>query len=324
MLNVTLKLLSNSISPALTITIIALAVLIVLFLACFIGTYFKFKSSFGRRKKIASKRNKIYKPYIALMEQGAKDFLALNPEEVTLTSLDGLTLKGLFYRNPQERGTVIFMHGYHGDPTHDFGPILQHFKDLGFSLLLPDQRAHGKSQGKYLTFGVRESEDCCLWAKFVASQCPGKPISLHGISMGGATVGMAGALDIPKEVKLIAIDCGFTSPDEIIASVRKGMGLPTFPFQYFIRFFAKVFAKISLTEKSTADCLARCTLPTLFIHGEADDYVPFYMGQRSFEKSISVDKVMISVKNAGHGLAYITETERVKRELTDFYTKHMR
>ena len=141
--------------------------------------------------------------------------------------------------------------------------------------------------------------------------------------MGGATVGMAGALNLPKEVKLIAIDCGFTSPDEIIGSVRAGMHLPKFPFQYYIRFFAKVFAKFSLTEKSTADCLAQCTLPTLFIHGEADDYVPYYMGKRSYEKSNAVDKLFISVKNAGHGLAYITEPDRVKKEFTDFYNKHI-
>ena len=78
-----------------------------------------------------------------------------------------------------------------------------------------------------------------------------------------------------------------------------------------------------MQSKSTADCLAKCTLPTLFIHGVADDYVPFYMGKEAYERSASVDKVMVAVEGAGHGLAYITEPERVTKILTDFYLKHM-
>ncbi len=315
---------SQGFQVTLTVLAIILAVALLFFLIAFIGTYFKFKQSFGRRKKTATHTNKIYKPYIEMMVQGAKDFMALCPEEVCITSSDGLKLKGYFYRNPDHKGTVIFMHGYHGEPTNDFGPVLPHFKSLGYSLLLPDQRAHGKSEGKYLTFGVMESDDCKLWAEFVAKEYPNSPISLHGISMGGATVGMASCLNLPSEVKLIAIDCGFTSPDEIVSHVREQMHLPKFPFHYYIRFFARVFAKFSLTEKSTPECLAKTKLPTLFIHGEADDYVPYYMGKLSYEASNGIDKLMISVKNAGHGLAYITEPERVKKEFTEFYLKHMK
>lgn len=307
----------------LSVTLIILGALIFIALLIVFFTFLKFKNSFGRSNEISTELKEEYKPYREMMRKGAEYFDSLNPQEVFITSNDNLKLRGRLYEHPNSKGTVIFAHGYHGHPAHDFGPVLHHFKDLGFSLLLIDQRAHGKSEGKYLTFGVKESEDCLLWARFIANRYPGKSISLHGISMGGATVGMAGALDLPKEVKLIAIDCGFTSPDEIVGSVRKGMGLPAFPFQNIIRFFAKKFARFDMQSKSTADCLAKCTLPTLFIHGVADDYVPFYMGKEAYERSASVDKVMVAVEGAGHGLAYITEPERVTQILTDFYLKHM-
>ena len=292
-------------------------------LVSFIMAYIIFKKAFRRSETTASANNSIYKEYQDLMKQGADYFFSLNPKEVWITSHDALKLCGMFYENPNSRGTVIFMHGYHGNPFTDFGPVLKHFSDMGFSLLLPYQRAHGKSQGEYLTFGVKESKDCLAWANYLAEKYPGRSIALHGISMGGATVGMASCLDLPKEVKLIANDCGFTSPDAIISSVRKSMKLPYFPFQLIVRLYAKLFATFSLTENDASKCYGKSQIPALFIHGEADDFVPYAMGVENYENSTATDKIMISVKDAGHGLAYIIDPRRVTKELTDFYNKHM-
>ena len=87
--------------------------------------------------------------------------------------------------------------------------------------------------------------------------------------------------------------------------------------------FARVFAKFSLTAHSAAACYAKSTLPALFIHGEEDDFVPYHMGVENYNSSIASDKIMISVKGAGHGLAYITDRRRVTDLLTEFYNKHM-
>ena len=293
-------------------------------LISFIAAYIIFRKAFYKSKIPASESNHMYDQYRDLMAEGEKYFFSLNPREVRITSYDGLKLCGMFYENPNSRGTVIFMHGYHGNPFTDFGPVLKHFDGMGFSFLLPYQRAHGKSEGKYLTFGIKESKDCIAWAKHVAQKYPGRSIALHGISMGGATVGMASCSeDLPKEVKIIANDCGFTSPDAIISSVRKTMKLPYFPFQLIVRLYARVFAKFSLTENDASKCYEKSKIPALFIHGEEDDFVPYYMGVENYEKSNASDKVMISVKGAGHGLAYIIEPERVTKELTDFYNRHM-
>lgn len=303
---------------------IALLCFAIFILLSFVSAYILFKKAFCRSEIPASENNPVYDKYKDLMAEGANYFFSLNPQEVWVTSHDNLKLCGMFYENPNSRGTVIFMHGYHGNPFTDFGPVLKHFKDMGFSLLLPYQRAHGKSKGKYLTFGVKECKDCLAWAKYVAQKYPNRSIALHGISMGGATVGMASSLpDLPKEVKIIANDCGFTSPDAIISSVRKSMKLPFFPFQLIVRLYARVFAKFSLTENDASKCYNKSRLPALFIHGEEDDFVPYYMGAQNYEKSNASDKIMISVKGAGHGLAYIIEPERVTKELTDFYNKHM-
>ena len=303
---------------------IAVLVLGLFALISFIGTYVIFKKAFGRSDISPSETDPIYAPYRKMMAEGKEYFFSLDPQEVWIKSHDNLNLCAMFYENPNSRGTVIFMHGYHGNPFTDFGPVLKHFCDMGFSLLLPYQRVHGKSEGEYITFGVKESKDCLYWAKYVADKYPGRPIALHGISMGGATVGMASSLkDLPKEVKLIANDCGFTSPDAIISSVRKSVKLPYFPVQIILRLYAKVFAGFSLTENDAAKSYEKSKIPALFIHGENDDFVPYHMGVENHKKSNASDKMLISVKGAGHALSYITEPERVTGELTEFYNKHM-
>ena len=90
-----------------------------------------------------------------------------------------------------------------------------------------------------------------------------------------------------------------------------------------LRLYAKVFAKFSLTEHSVVECYKKSKIPALFIHGEQDDFVPFYMGVQNYQNSNASDKLMVSVKDAGHGLAYMTQPEMVTQKLTEFYNRHM-
>ena len=62
-------------------------------------------------------------------------------------------------------------------------------------------------------------------------------------------------------------------------------------------------------------------LPLLIAHGEADDFVPCWMGVQSFEAAASADKQLITVPNAGHGMSYLMDRERMDRALTAFLDK---
>lgn len=61
-----------------------------------------------------------------------------------------------------------------------------------------DERAHGKSEGKVITFGIRERCDCKLWAEYAVKRYgENKDIFLAGVSMGAASVMMASNLGLP-------------------------------------------------------------------------------------------------------------------------------
>lgn len=85
-------------------------------------------------------------------------------EDVFLPALDGARLHARLYRVPHAHATVILCHGYHSHAEHDFSaqfPAL--YASGGCNLLLIDERAHGLSEGKCLTFGQLERYDIAQW-----------------------------------------------------------------------------------------------------------------------------------------------------------------
>lgn len=107
-------------------------------------------------------------------------------EDLHVMSYDGKLLHAIYLPKKDAKGTILLFHGYKSCWQIDFGLVLPYYYDtLGYSLLLVDQRAHGSSQGKYLTFGVRERLDVLSWATYMGQKLgQNAPLILGGLSMG--------------------------------------------------------------------------------------------------------------------------------------------
>ena len=118
------------------------------------------------------------------------------PETLTITSYDGLKLSGIFVPRPDARGTLLLFHGYRSSAMIDFSVSAPFYWAQGFNLLLADERSHGASEGRYITFGVRERRDVKSWVTAMTERLgPEEPLYLGGLSMGAATVLMASEYD---------------------------------------------------------------------------------------------------------------------------------
>ena len=128
-------------------------------------------------------------------------FDAIPYEALSIRSQDGLRLFGRYYHVRDGAPILIEVHGYHGTALRDFcgGNLLA--RAAGYNTLVIDQRAHGKSEGKIISLGINEREDCLLWAEYAAGRWPGVPLILSGVSMGAATVLMASSLPLPESVR---------------------------------------------------------------------------------------------------------------------------
>jgi hypothetical protein len=141
-------------------------------------------------------------------------------ERVCITSEDGLRLSGRYYHQADGAPLDIGFHGYHSSYLTDFCGGGTMSISQGHNLLLIDQRAHGKSQGKTISFGINERRDALSWIHYAIDRFGSDVrIVLYGVSMGGSTVLMASELDLPENIRGIVADCPYSSPMDIITEV---------------------------------------------------------------------------------------------------------
>ena len=307
-----------------------LGAVILLCLILFLAGFFLLDFTCGRRKPVdAWDEQVIHKRGLEAIKAeilAGKNWLeGQKREALEITSFDGLKLRGLFVPHPEARGTLLLFHGWRSSWKTDFTVALPFYYSQGLNLLLADQRSQNTSEGKYMTYGIREQKDVVSWANLMAERL-GKehPLFLGGLSMGAATVLMASDLAYEGNVRGVLADCGFTSPWAIIRKVAsRTKAIPLDASSALLNVFTKRFAGFDMKEKSTVDALGRTKLPVLLIHGLADDFVPSEMSRENYEACRS-EKELVLVEGAGHGMSYVVDTGRVQAAIAGFIQKHLR
>lgn len=246
-----------------------------------------------------------------------------NAQDVYIKSKDGLKLHGFWVPAENPRGTILLAHGYRSTIRVDFGLAYAFYHALGMNILVPYQRAHGESEGRYITFGVKESEDMRCWIAYHNRTHGNLQMILSGLSMGASTMLYLADQDLPDNVKCIIADCGFTSPKAILDVVyRSVVHFPSGPSLWAADLFARIFAGFGLNEKDTRVVLKNAKLPVLMIHGLDDDFVPCYMTQEGYDVCTG-DKELLMVENAGHGMSFLVDKEAYTMQVISFLEKHL-
>ncbi len=246
-------------------------------------------------------------------------------ETLCMKSFDGLNLKAYYVPCGEETDKfVLLVHGYDSDAFTAFGTQIKFYKELGFDIVVIDQRACGASDGKHVTFAVNESRDVSMWCDYIKEHFKNcKKIVLHGISLGGASVLFSISRHLPSEVKCIIDDCGFDSPEGILHHVlKKDYHLPFFVRKSII-IFCEIICKCRFRGVSTEDILKNTDMPILFIHGALDTYVPYYMTENNF-KAVKYPFEFYTVSNAYHAGAFVIDEDgcnKAVKRLLDFALK---
>lgn len=247
---------------------------------------------------------------------------AIPSQPVEITSHDGLRLSGRYYHRAEDAPLVICFHGYRGTAIRDFCGGAKLALDQGYNVLLIDQRAHGNSQGRFITFGIRERRDCRSWVDWARERFgENTPMLLYGISMGAATVLMA-APDLPENVRGIVADCPYSSPTDIIRKTCRDMGIPPVPAMPLIRAAARLFAGFSLSEITAVQAVQNTDIPIMIIHGEDDRFVPCSMSAEIAAANPRIRRY--TFPGGGHGISYMKDKARYHRLVESFSAEVLR
>lgn len=304
-----------------TLGILAIIVALILLISsiCFYIVFYVPNSKKKDKAEYPIPPGPVYEPFREQMISWIKETRSLPQEDVSITSFDGLTLRGKYYEYAPGAPIELMMHGYRGEAERDLCGGVQRCFALKRSALIVDQRACGCSDGNIITFGIKEHRDCLDWVDFIVKRFgPDVKIILTGISMGASTVIMAAGKNLPSNVIGVLADCGFTSAKEIIKTVAGQMHLPGKLIYPFIKLGAKLYGGFNLDEYSPTAALENCTLPVILFHGEADDFVPCEMSHTNYTNCKSTKKI-ITVPGAGHGLSYVIDPDRYLAALAEFF-----
>ena len=209
---------------------------------------------------------------------------------------------------------VITCHGYSANVESN-AAMIRIFHEQGWNVLAPHLTGHGISEDKSTSMGWLDRIDLCDWIRRICKKDPQAQIVLYGVSMGASTVMMTTGEPLPQQVKCCVADCGYTSVyDEFKTQLKQWLKLPAFPFLYAGDLVTRLHAGYSFKQASAVKQLKRSQTPTLFLHGEADTFVPFAMQEVCYHACACEEKEMVSFPGAGHvesGLVAPEEYERV-------------
>ena len=256
-----------------------------------------------------------------MLDKRAEEFLenAANIK-AEVFSKDHLKLSASFFPNNSNKYAIL-IHGYTGSRKEMMSKASV-FHSWGYNVLVPDNRAHGESEGKYIGMGWLDKDDIAEWIDWIAEQNPKARIVLLGVSMGGAAVMMA-AGDNHRNVEAVIDDCGYTSIWDIFADELKSLyHLPAFPILYMCNAMIRMKAGYDIKQASAVKQLNKAIIPILFIHGSDDNFVKTNMVYENYDAKTQGDKDILIVKEAGHAMAEIEDPDLYYSKIKDFLAKY--
>jgi pimeloyl-ACP methyl ester carboxylesterase len=245
-------------------------------------------------------------------------------EDASITTQDDVTLHAwAIYPHRSNRNAVILAHGM-GDNRIGMTGYAQLLLAHGFTVLLPDARAHGASGGKLATYGLLERNDIRLWFDFLAAQAHPHCIFGFAESMGAGE--LLQSLTVEPGFCAVAAESSFSSFREI-AYDRMGQPLhlgPWFgrtvlrPVVEFAFLYVRWKYRIDMQQVSPEDAVAATNVPVFLIHGLIDSNISPRHSHRIQHRNSNV--VLWEVRNADHCGAISTAPEEFAQRLLSWFS----
>lgn len=226
-----------------------------------------------QKKVMSSVRKEIFEKY------------KLDYEDVFINSHDNLKLYGKLYMLDEKMPIIICFHGYKGNYKENNFGVKKFGFDNNFNFLLVCQRGHFESEGKTITFGIKERRDVQSWVKYISDRYPNNKIILSGTSMGAASVLMASDLSLSKNVVGIIADAPFNSPEEVMNETIRRKKLPV-KFVSLLGFYSGIiFGDFNIKYHTSLKSIKKTDIPILIIHGKCDNTVDFKFSEDMYKQT---------------------------------------
>lgn len=263
-----------------------------------------------------------YRIEIETGKMSEAEWLSWERQEVSIPSPFGYDLFGVYLPLDGARGTVIIAHGF----TYSlFGSVkyVNLFRRRGFNVLLYDHRNHGRSGGRWSTFGRYEKHDLAAWMAWARSTLTnGGLLGVMGESYGAA-VAIQCLAETPGTAFLIC-DCSFSDLTELLAHhLKVDYHLPAFPLLPLASLWSWLLTGMAVKDISPLRDVPKIAIPCLFIHGQNDQFTPARMSEALYAAKTQGTRDLYLVPNADHAESFSRDPQAYDAQVGAFLEKCM-
>ncbi len=248
-----------------------------------------------------------------------------NAITVSIAAQDRARLSGWWLKADRPNGNcVVVLHGIKDSRASSlrFAPM---FLNAGYDVLLPDSRAHGASEGEFVTYGLLEKHDVIAWAEWMKGAGCGKIYGL-GESLGAAILIQSAA--VRPVFSAIVAECPYADlRDAAEFRVRRMLRMPAVLSKPAARmvvasgeYYAHWVDGVNLERVSPVNDIGRAPTPILLIHGLRDSRTPVSDSQKLAEANPRNELWL--VPNAEHIRAAVTAPEEFSRRVLGWFEGH--
>lgn len=240
-------------------------------------------------------------------------------EEVA-TENDGLKLYGEYYNFGGDRCAII-LPGRCESLMYSYYFALPYEK-MGMNVLVIDQRAHGNSEGKYSTIGVKESGDVLKWIELIEKKYGIKEVWFHGICVGTATsILIMTSPNCPACVKGLVTEGCFVSFRETFKRHMVDINKPWFPVLDLVMMNVKKYGKGDVYKAAPIRHIGKLKQHILMIYGRQDIFSVPKQSERLYNRCASPTKRIVWFDKGGHSHLRINNTEAYDQAIIDYITE---
>lgn len=247
----------------------------------------------------------------------AAEWSSWEKEEVIIRSPFGYDLFGVYLPLAGADRTVIIAHGI----TYTlFGSVkyVNIFRRRGFNVLLYDHRNHGRSGGRWSTFGWYEKHDLAAWMTWARERLTeGGLLGVMGESFGSA-VAIQCLAETPGAAFLIC-DCSFSDLTELLAHrIKVDYHLPAFPLLSLASLWSRLLTGMAFKDISPVRAVPGIAIPCMFIHGQEDKFIPARMSEALFAAKTNGKRALYLAPNADHAEAFFSDPQAYETQVGNF------
>lgn len=242
----------------------------------------------------------------------------LDAQEVTMASAVG-PISGWFIHSHAHKGSVLLVHGVRSDRTQMI-PRARWLKSLGYSVLLIDLPAHGKTPGKYISYGIDEARSVEASVAYLRKTLPGEPLGVIGVSLGGAAIALAHITPAPNAIVLESMFPTIT--DALANRLEARAGRVGHYLSPLLLWQLPVVLHIDPKELQPIDHMRELGAPVLIASGSKDPFTPISEAHAIYDAALQ-PKQFWEVSGAGHVDLFQFTTDPYKRQVGAFLEHYM-